>query len=233
MGHFCNEKLESNKTCSQKMCPKYEEEGGWRAESAFLHWSLNLWSGLLITATSKNSEANKITLLKKFLINISIRFPLRAGLVNFLHANFFGFTFFPQHHDYIKTLHWGNQSVPWRFELSVNDVITFGGYPDLHPLVIMSFFGYPPCVGQVADDYLSSSALFLCFDPWNVFEIRGLPKISVTRPNWPRKVRKLIRVLRGQGVGLQFPRFPGGQWVGLQGPRASRGRPIGSQGVKG
>ena len=40
------------------------------------------------------------------------------------------------------------------------------------------------------------------------------------RPNWPRWVRKLFRVPRGQGEGLQ-------------GPRGSRERPTGSQGVKG
>ena len=38
----------------------------------------------------------------------------------------------------------------------------------------------------------------------------------ITRPNW---VRELIRVTRGQGVGLE-------------GPRGSKGRPSGSQGVK-
>ena len=40
----------------------------------------------------------------------------------------------------------------------------------------------------------------------------------VTRPNWAREVRELIRVPRGQGVGLQ-------------GPRGAKGRPSGSQGV--
>ena len=42
---------------------------------------------------------------------------------------------------------------------------------------------------------------------------------QVTRPNWAIQFRELIRVPRGQGVGLQ-------------GPRGSKGRPSGSQGVK-
>ena len=40
-----------------------------------------------------------------------------------------------------------------------------------------------------------------------------------TRPNWARQVRVLIRVPKGQGVGLQ-------------GPMGSKGRPSGSQGGK-